>query len=63
LLDTNFLAKNPDVIALNLTPGQNPNVYFPGSLEMATNMKNTLLTNTRYSLKKYGEELYIFSRK
>jgi len=63
LLDTNFITVKPNAIAINLTPGQNPNVYFPASPEIVFKMKNKLLQDPNYSVKKYGDELYLFIRK
>lgn len=53
---------NPGVIALNLTPGQNPNNYFPLNYETATSLKNQLLIDPLYKVTKYGDELYIFKK-
>lgn len=53
---------NPGVIALNLTPGQAPNNFFPLSYEDSVKLKDRLLLNPKYKLKKYGEELYIFTK-
>ena len=63
LLDTNFPVTEPHVIALNVTPGLDPNVYFPKSQFAAIAMKNSLLKDPHYVLKKYGNELYVFIRK
>lgn len=51
---------NPGVIALNLTPGQNPNNFFPMTYEKSVILKDELLIDPKYKLIKYGGELYIF---
>lgn len=63
LLDINIDSQKPDVVALNLTPGQNPNVYFPVNFEKAEKIKNILLHDDNYKVIKYGNELYVFTRK
>lgn len=63
LLDTNFVVTKPNAIAINLTPGQNPNVYFPASPEIAEKIKDRLLQDGHYRLVKYGDGLYLFLRK
>lgn len=63
LLDTNFTVTKPDVIVLNLTPGLDPNVYFPAGLSVATKIKDRLLQDEHYHVIKYGDQLYLFVRK
>lgn len=53
---------NPSFIVLNLTPGQNPNNFFPLNYDETVELKSRLLTDSSYKLKKYGDELYIFSK-
>lgn len=53
---------NPEVIALNLTPGQAPNNFFPLSYEDSVKLKDRILLDPKYKLKKFGEELYIFTK-
>ncbi|MEK9178567.1 MAG: DUF2079 domain-containing protein [Patescibacteria group bacterium] len=62
LLDKNYLSKNPDLIILNLTPGQSPNNFFPLSYEHALELKNRIINNGDYRLQKFGEELYLFTK-
>lgn len=54
---------DPDHIVLNLTPGQTPNSFSPLRYESTIALKDQLLKDPGYELKKYGEELYIFSRR
>ena len=54
---------NPDTVALNLTPGQNPNAFSPLREDTVTKLKDELILNKNYTLKKYGDELYIFTKK
>jgi len=63
LLDKNYKNIKPNIIALNLTPGQNPNVYFPLSLEDALKMKDELLIDNKYKMTKLGDYLFLFSKK
>lgn len=53
---------NPSVIAINLTPGQNPNNFFPLNYETATSLKDRLLIDPLYKVTKHGDELYIFKK-
>ena len=62
LLRRNYALISPDFVALNLTPGQNPNSYFPLSQKEAEGLKNALMKDNNYSLKKYADELYLFSK-
>lgn len=62
LLRKDYQKMNPDFIILNLTPGQNPNSFFPLSYEEAKILKDSLLLNPNYTLKKYTDEQYIFSK-
>lgn len=63
LLDTNFVVSKPHAVAINLTPGQDPNVYFPASPTIAEIIVSRLLQDPHYQLTKYGNELYLFVRK
>ena len=63
LLDSNFTTTKPSAIAINLTPGQNPNVYFPSTYVFAKKMVVYLLKDPRYKLEKYGDQLYLFVKK
>lgn len=62
LLRSNYQKINPDHVILNLTPGQNPNSFFPLSYEKAIVLKDNLSQDKSYTLKKYAAELYIFSK-
>ncbi|MDD2822859.1 MAG: DUF2079 domain-containing protein [Candidatus Daviesbacteria bacterium] len=53
---------NPDYIVLNLTPGQTPNAFSPLRYDSVKNLKDQLLEDSNYTVQKYGEELYIFSK-
>lgn len=54
---------NPDYVVLNLTPGQTPNAFSPLRYESTKELKEQLLRDENYTVKKYGMELYIFSKK
>ena len=62
LLRPDYVPFNPDHVILNLTPGQNPNSYTPLTLEQVTHLRDLLLKDKSYSVKKYADELYIFSK-
>ncbi len=62
LLRENYREINPDHIIFNLTPGQNPNSFFPLTYERAVSLKNVLLSDKGYRVRKFGDELYIFSK-
>lgn len=63
LLRVLYYSVNPDYIALNLTPGQSPNSFYPLSFEQAKELKNTLIKNPDYSLQKFAPEQYLFTKK
>ncbi len=63
LLRTEYKLINPDYVILNLTEGQNPNGFFPITYKAALELKEELLLDSNYTLKKYTDEQYIFSRK
>lgn len=63
LLRENYIKLDPDYVILNLTPGQNGNSYHPIGLDKTLKLKNMLINDSKYDLKKYGEELYIFAKK
>ncbi|HBB76357.1 MAG: hypothetical protein A2186_03115 [Candidatus Levybacteria bacterium RIFOXYA1_FULL_41_10] len=62
LLDKNYTDRKPNHIILNLTPGQNPNNFFPLSQSDALELKKILLYDKNYRLTKFGDELYLFTR-
>jgi uncharacterized membrane protein len=62
LLRKNYKLISPDTIVLNLTPGQNPNSFFPLSENETRQLKDTLLKDKDYSLKKFADELYLFRK-
>lgn len=62
LLRKNYSLINPDYIILNLTPGQNPNSFFPLSYQEVLDIKERLLQDEMYKAVKFGSELYIFQR-
>lgn len=63
LLDSNFVTTKPRAIAINLTFGQDPNVYFPASPDFAKKIVALLSQDPQYKLTKYGDELYLFTLK
>lgn len=63
LIRENFAYLNPDYVILNLTPGQNPNSYYPASLEIAIEVKNYYLADKNYTLTKVHEGQYLFAKK
>lgn len=62
LLRSDYESINPDVVALNLTPGQNPNSYFPLSLKQTKDLRDSLIRDDNYSLEKFADELYLFKK-
>ena len=62
LLDKNYTDRKPNHIILNLTPGQNPNNFFPLSQSDALELKKILLYDKNYRRTKFGDELYLFTR-
>ena len=62
MLDKNYQNWNAKYIVLNLTPGQNPNNFFPLSYEHAVELKDRIIYDGRYRLTKHGDELYLFTR-
>lgn len=62
MLDRNYEHWNAKYIVLNLTPGQNPNNFFPLSYEHAIELKDRIIYNGDYDLRKYGDELYLFTK-
>jgi len=63
LIRKDFAYLNPDYVILNLTPGQNPNSYYPASLEIAVEVKDYYLADENYTLTKVHDEQYLFSKK
>lgn len=63
MLDRNYPHWKAKYIVLNLTPGQNPNNFFPLTYDDSVELKNRIIQENKYSLKKYGEELYLFTIK
>ncbi|MEK7617304.1 MAG: DUF2079 domain-containing protein [Patescibacteria group bacterium] len=63
LLRKEYKLINPDYVILNLTPGQNPNSFFPLTYQKTQELKEELSLNNSYILKKYADELYLFSKK
>lgn len=62
LLRLNYKAINPDYVILNLTPGQNPNSFYPLSYKDTTLLKNELLRDNSYNLEKFAQDQYIFKK-
>jgi uncharacterized membrane protein len=62
LIRDDFAYLNPDYVILNLTPGQNPNSYYPASLDIAIAVKDYYLADKNYILTKVHEEQYLFSK-
>jgi uncharacterized membrane protein len=62
LLRRDYKSIDPDYVILNLTPGQNPNSFFPISFEDTVILKEELLRDNNYSLKKFAQDQYIFSK-
>lgn len=60
LLRRNYREFNPDYIILNLTPGQNPNSFFPLSYKEVESLKDDLMIDPRYNLRKFTDYLYLF---
>ncbi len=63
LLTLDYKKYSPDTIVLNLTPGQNPNSFYPLGYDGAIKLKNILIKDKSYQLKKFADELYLFSKK
>lgn len=51
---------DPDYVILNLTDGQNPNSYFPLTRDEVVQIKDDLLLNPTYELRKMHDEQYMF---
>lgn len=62
LIRKDFEYLNPDYVILNLTPGQNPNSYYPASLDIAKDVKDYYLSNKNYTLTKVHDEQYLFTK-
>jgi uncharacterized membrane protein len=62
LMRMHYQLINPDFIIMNLTPGQNPNSFTPLSSDDMKETKDLLLLDNNYSVQKYGDELYIFTK-
>lgn len=62
LLRESYKPVDPDVVALNLTPGQSPTSFYPLNYESTIKLKEKLLMDDRYILKKNGE-LHLFVKK
>lgn len=62
LISLDYKKYNPDFVVLNLTAGQNPNSLYPLGYSGATSLKEMLIKDGNYQLKKYADELYLFTR-
>lgn len=62
LLRYEYTKINPDYVILNLTPGQNPNSFFPLNYDQTNDLKNRLLNDKNYKLKKFANDQYLFSK-
>lgn len=62
LIREDFAYLDPDYVILNLTPGQNPNSYYPVSFETAVAVRDYYLKDKNYTLTKMHDEQYIFSK-
>ncbi len=63
LLRKEYEYLNPDYVILNLTPGQNPNSYYPATYDIAVAIKDFYLSHPDYELKKGHNDQYLFSKK
>jgi uncharacterized membrane protein len=63
LIRKDFAYLNPDYVILNLTPGQNPNSYYPASLDIAIAVRDYYLADKNYTLTKVHDEQYLFAKK
>lgn len=63
LISLDYKKYNPDIVILNLTQGQNPNSLYPLGYSGATALKEMLVNDEDYVLKKYADELYLFTKK
>jgi hypothetical protein len=62
LLSLDYKRYGPDTVALNLTPGQNPNSFYPLKYNDAKLLKETLVNDKNYKLTKFADELYLFTK-
>lgn len=63
LLSLEYRKVNPKHVILNLTPGQNPNSFFPLNVEQVNYLKEDLIKNYDYNVTKITDYQYIFSKK
>lgn len=62
LISLDYKKFNPDVIALNLTEGQNPNSLYPLGYSGTIVLKDLLIKDKDYKLEKFADELYLFTK-
>lgn len=62
LLREDYETIGPDYVILNLTPGQNPNSFYPLTQDKAKLLKDRLSGDNNFRLKKFADELYLFSK-
>lgn len=62
LITLDYKKYNPDVIALNLTEGQNPNSLYPLGYSGTTVLKDLLAKDKDYKLEKFADGLYLFTK-
>lgn len=62
LLRDEYQKIKPNYIILNLTPGQNPNSFYPLSYEDAILLKDRLLEDSAYNYRSLTEYQFIFER-
>jgi uncharacterized membrane protein len=62
LISLDYKKFSPDVIALNLTDGQNPNSLYPLGYSGAIALKDMLIVDKEYKLEKFADELYLFTK-
>lgn len=62
LVDLEYKKYNPDVVVLNLTPGQNPNSFYPLDYKKIVMLKDLLVNDSEYKQEKFADELYLFTK-
>ncbi|EKD90452.1 MAG: hypothetical protein ACD_31C00005G0078 [uncultured bacterium] len=62
LLRKEYEKIKPNYVILNLTPGQNPNSFYPLSYEDAIMLKDRLLEDSAYNYRSLTEYQFIFER-
>ncbi|KKR34383.1 MAG: hypothetical protein UU37_C0001G0008 [Candidatus Gottesmanbacteria bacterium GW2011_GWA2_41_12] len=63
LLSNNYAERKPYAVVIDFRSGQNPNNFFPLSMEETNTLIVTLTHDPQYNLEKKGHDQYLFFRK